>query len=34
MGLAEGIKAEEGEGREGLMCAEIEEAVVEAFDAQ
>src|ERR1700759_4335963 len=34
MGLAEGIKAEEGEGREGIMCAEIEEAVIEAFDAQ
>jgi hypothetical protein len=34
LGLAEGISAEEGEGREGLTCAEIEEAVIEALNAQ
>jgi hypothetical protein len=34
MGYAEGLTAEEGDGIEGQIAIEIEEAVVEAFDAE
>ncbi len=32
IGYAEGLTAEEGDGEEGAICAEIEEAVSEAFE--
>jgi hypothetical protein len=34
MGYAEGLTAEEGDGVQGQIAIEIEEAVAEAFDAQ